>query len=75
MNKKAFITAIFSLATLTTVSAEPVRVYFGTYTQGRNAGKGIYRCILDTNTGKLSIPALATVAKNPSFLEIHPNGK
>jgi 6-phosphogluconolactonase len=72
---KSFITAVFSFAALSTVSAEPVRVYFGTYTSGQNSSKGIYRSIIDSETGKISNPVLATVAKNPSFLEIHPNRK
>jgi 6-phosphogluconolactonase len=75
MNKKAFITAMFSLATLSTVSAEPICVYFGTYTRGQNSGKGIYRSTLDSETGRLSNPVLVAEAQNPSFLEIHPNGK
>lgn len=75
MNIKGFITAVFSLAALSTVSAEPLRVYFGTYTGGRNAAKGIYLSTLDSGTGKLSDPVLAAEAKNPSFLEIHPSGK
>ncbi|MCP4263348.1 MAG: lactonase family protein [Planctomycetes bacterium] len=75
MSIKSFITAVFSFAALSTVSAEPVRVYFGTYTRGQNSSKGIYRSILDSETGKLSTPVLATVATNPSFLEIHPNKK
>jgi len=75
MNNKALIITMFSLATLSTVSAEPIRVYFGTYTRGQNSGKGIYHSILDTKTSKLSNPALASEAKNPSFLEIHPNGR
>jgi 6-phosphogluconolactonase len=58
-----------------TVYAESIDVYFGTYTSGNNGSKGIYRSVLDTNTGELSIPMLAAEAKNPSFLEIHPNGK
>jgi 6-phosphogluconolactonase len=31
--------------------------------------------LLDLETGKLSEPVLAAEARNPSFLEIHPNGK
>jgi 6-phosphogluconolactonase len=72
---KSFVTAVFSFAALSTVSAEPISVYFGTYTRGQDSSKGIYRSILDTETGKLSKPILATEAKNPSFLEIHPNKK
>ncbi|MHC4727331.1 MAG: lactonase family protein [Planctomycetota bacterium] len=75
MSMKSFITAVFSFAALSTVSAKPVRVYFGTYTSGQNSSKGIYRSIIDSETGKISNPVLATVAKNPSFLEIHPNRK
>jgi 6-phosphogluconolactonase len=75
MNKKVFIIVVFSLIALSTASAEPLRVYFGTYTRGQNAGQGIYRSTLDLDTGKLSEPILAAEAKNPSFLEIHPNGK
>jgi 6-phosphogluconolactonase len=74
MGIKAFIIAVLSLAALSTVSAESVDVYFGTYTQGKNSSKGIYRSILDLKTGKLSEPVLVAEAKNPSFLEIHPNG-
>ena len=75
MSMKAFITAVFSFAALSTVWAEPLRIYFGTYTRGENSSKGIYRSVLDIETGKLSNPVLAAEAKNPSFLEIHPNGK
>ncbi|MCJ7523126.1 MAG: lactonase family protein [Dehalococcoidia bacterium] len=74
MGIKAFIIALFSLAALSTVSAESLDVYFGTYTQGKNSSKGIYRSILNLETGKLSEPVLVAEAKNPSFLEIHPNG-
>jgi 6-phosphogluconolactonase len=72
---KAFITAVFSFAALSTVSAESLPVYLGTYTSGQNSSKGIYRSVLDVETGKLADPVLAAEAKNPSFLEIHPNGR
>jgi len=75
MGMKAVITAAVSLAAVSTVSAESILVYLGTYTGGRNASKGIYRSVLDLETGELSDPALAAEAGNPSFLEIHPNGK
>ncbi len=76
MGIKAFITALFSFATLSTVWAESLPVYFGTYTsRAENASKGIYRSVLDLETGNLSNPVLAAEARNPSFLEIHPNGK
>lgn len=73
---KAFITAVFSFAALSTVTAESLTVYFGTYTsRGENSSKGIYRSVLDLETGRLANPVLAAEARNPSFLEIHPNGK
>jgi len=75
MKMKSFITAVFSLATLSTVSAKSLPVYFGTYTGGGNSSKGIYRSLLDLETGKLSDPVLAAETRNPSFLEIHPEGK
>jgi 6-phosphogluconolactonase len=49
-------------------------VYVGTYTRGTRS-QGIYRMELDLATGKLSEPALAGKAVNPSFLAIHPGGK
>jgi 6-phosphogluconolactonase len=73
---KVFITALFSFATLSTVWAESLPVYFGTYTsRAENASKGIYRSVLDLETGKLSNPVLVAEARNPSFLELHPGGK
>ena len=75
MSMKVLVTAAFCLAALSTASGEPLPVYFGTYTGGQGASKGIYRSTLDLDTGKLSEPVLAAEARNPSFLEIHPSGK
>lgn len=47
--------------------------YLGTYTKP-DASKGIYRCVLDTETGKLTPPALVAETPNPTFLAIHPRG-
>ena len=74
MGMRAFITAAFSLVAFSTVYAESLPVYFGTYTGPENSSKGIYRSTLALETGKLSAPVLAAEAKNPSFLEVHPNG-
>ncbi|HTK75156.1 MAG TPA: lactonase family protein [Gemmataceae bacterium] len=49
-------------------------VFVGTYTKA-NGSKGIYRCELDTASGKLSTPQLAAEARSPSFLAIHPSSK
>ncbi|NIP28591.1 MAG: beta-propeller fold lactonase family protein [Phycisphaerae bacterium] len=75
MKMRAFVTVALLLVGFSTVSAESLPVYFGTYTRGENSSKGIYRSVLDLETGKLSEPVLATEARNPSFIEIHPNGK
>ena len=72
---KIFITTVLLLTALSTVCAESLPVYFGTYTVGEDPSKGIYRSVLDLETGKLSKPILAAEARSPSFLEIHPNGK
>jgi 6-phosphogluconolactonase len=74
MKMKAFAAAAISLTAISTACAKSLPVYFGTYTRG-DSSKGIYRSTLDLDTGKLSEPVLATEAKNPSFLEIHPSGR
>ena len=48
-------------------------LYVGTYTDGTS--KGIYRTALDLATGTATAPVLAGVAKNPSFLALHPSGR
>jgi 6-phosphogluconolactonase len=55
-------------------AADEVPVYIGTYTKP-GGSKGIYRALLDTESGKLSKPTLAAEAPGPSFLALHPNGK
>jgi 6-phosphogluconolactonase len=75
MRFKTLIIATISLMVFSTVYAESIDAYFGTYTSGNNGSKGIYHSVLNTDTGELSTPMLAAEAKNPSFLEIHPNGR
>jgi 6-phosphogluconolactonase len=75
MKLRAFASVVFSLVVLSTASAELIPVYFGTYTSGKNSSRGIYRSVINLETGELSAPVLAAEAENPSFLEIHPNGK
>ncbi len=75
MRLKVFIATAFCFAALTGVRAESVAVYLGTYRGGENSSKGIYRSVLDLETGKMSEPVVAAEAKSPSFLEIHPRGK
>ncbi len=75
MSVKVLVAATFLSAAQSTVSAESLHVYLGTYTSGAGSGQGIHRSVLDLETGKLSEPALAAEAKSPSFIEIHPTGK
>jgi 6-phosphogluconolactonase len=72
---KALVIAAASLVTMSTAWAGTLGVYIGTYTGGDSGSEGIYRSVLDTETGTLSTPVLVAAAKNPSFLEIHPGGK
>lgn len=75
MTTRILITVMSSIAALSTASAESLPVYLGTYSGGENSSKGIYRSVLDLETGTLSKPVLAAEARNPSFLEIHPSGR
>jgi 6-phosphogluconolactonase len=50
-------------------------VYLGTYTGGKEGSKGIYKCVLDVTTGKLSAPELVAETTNPSFLVVSPDRK
>ncbi len=61
-------------ATSTARGAEPTGqfVWFGTYSGGPAKSEGIYVSRFDAATGKLTAPVLAAVAKNPSFLAVHP---
>jgi 6-phosphogluconolactonase len=55
------------------VDKGPVQIFFvGTYTEG--GSEGIYKCKLDTCTGKLSGLDLAVKSDNPSFLALSKDG-
>jgi len=73
MSTGVSIMAMLWAGALSAAGGQSLPVYFGTYTGGQS--KGIYRSVLDLETGGLSQPVLAAEAKNPSFVEIHPNGK
>jgi 6-phosphogluconolactonase len=60
-----------ALLPATTLAGE-VAVWFGTYTNAKTGAEGISVARFDTDTGRLSTPQLAGVAKNPSFLAFHP---
>jgi 6-phosphogluconolactonase len=48
-------------------------VFIGTYSKG--GGRGIYRALLDAESGVLGPARLAAECDNPSFLAVHPSGK
>jgi 6-phosphogluconolactonase len=56
-------------------SPQKLWVYFGTYTGGQSASKGIYVSTLDLATGRLSPPEVAAEITSPAFLALHPKGR
>ncbi|MBN2137459.1 MAG: beta-propeller fold lactonase family protein [Sedimentisphaerales bacterium] len=74
MTTRVLIAALLCFAALPPAGAASVDVYIGTYTSG-SSSEGIYRSVLDLETGALSQPVLAAKAKDPSFVEIYPGGK
>jgi len=75
MSCRKFVALAVLLLIVSTAYAESIDVYFGTYTGGANSSKGIYRSALDLETGELGEPTLVAAVKNPSFVEVHRNGK
>jgi len=55
------------------LAGTPMLVYLGTYTGTKS--QGIYVSRFDPETGRLTTAQLATEAKNPSFLALHPSGQ
>ena len=53
--------------------ADEFRVFVGTYSKGDSISKGIYTCLFNSETGKLTEPKLAIELANPSFLAVHPS--
>lgn len=49
--------------------------YIGTYTEGKNKGKGIYCYRFLPSKGEMRLLNVTQGIKNPSFLALHPNGK
>ena len=55
-------------------AAPQERFYLGTYTV-KSASQGIYKGLLDADTGKLEPLELVATASNPSFLALTPDGQ
>ncbi len=58
-----------------TASGQQYLAYFGTYTKGDDAGKGIYAYRFDSGSGTMTEIGVAAEVTNPSFIAIHPNNK
>ncbi|HTZ32933.1 MAG TPA: lactonase family protein [Methylomirabilota bacterium] len=68
-----------ALVAFTTASSQPAThddllAFVGTYTN-KTESKGIYAFEFDADSGKLKAKGLAAAATDPSWVEIHPNGK
>ena len=50
-------------------------IFVGTYTNKENASQGIYAVHFNPATGAFSELALAAETRNPTFLEMNPNGR
>lgn len=64
---------VFASLTSSALAAHQHLVYFGTYTNGKGAGKGIYRAGFNSETGELGEPELAAETASPSFLAVAPS--
>lgn len=69
------IVVISVLGSWSAAVAAEFRVYVGTYSTGDSISKGIYTCLFNSDTGKLTEPTLAIELVNPSFLAVHPTQK
>ncbi|MEC9092007.1 MAG: lactonase family protein, partial [Planctomycetota bacterium] len=69
-----FLSLVFAFSTAHGfLSADELRFFVGTYTQGDS--QGIYTATLDTQTGKVTKPKLVAKTENPSFLAVHPTNR
>jgi 6-phosphogluconolactonase len=72
--KNSLLLLVLAMTTTPAIAADEVPFYIGTYTSS-GGSRGIYRAVLNTQTGKLAQPELAAEASGPSFVALHPNGK
>ena len=69
-----YLSAFAVLGCAAVCAAGEIPFYIGTYTS-EDGSQGIYRAVLDTDSGVISEPTLAAKASGPSFLALHPNGE
>lgn len=66
--------ALFLTAVAMTASAKEIPLYVGTYTENTGS-EGIYRGLLNSDTGELGLFSPVAETNNPSFLAISPDEK
>ena len=66
---------LLSLCNLFSLHADETAVWIGTASSKNGESKGIYRTVLNTESGKLTKPALAAEIGSPGFLSIRPDGR
>src|SRR2546425_4439189 len=59
---------------MTEAPTDPDVLYVGTYTEGTRS-EGIYLVRMDRRSGELLRVGAVNASANPSFLNIHPNGR
>jgi len=69
------ITTLALLLCAASISAEKVSLWIGTSTPRDGQSKGIYRAVLDLQSGVLTTPDLAAEIADPGFVALHPNGQ
>lgn len=72
-HRRALLSALLSLGTMSAALAKDYVALLGTYTGADS--RGIYSVRLNSETGALSTPELAAEISNPEFLALHPNGR
>lgn len=72
MESTRFFTLVLAACAAVPASGAERLAWFGTYTGDKTGSEGIYVSRFDDTKGGLSTPALATAARNPSFLAVHP---
>lgn len=65
--------AVFSLTMTDCVLAQQTQIDVWLGTSARQPSEGIYHCLLNTDTGRLSDPTLVAKVNGPGFLAQHPS--
>ncbi|HET6179295.1 MAG TPA: lactonase family protein [Candidatus Sulfotelmatobacter sp.] len=69
------LTFLLALAAMATPAKGKYLFYVGTYTADGSKSKGIYAYSYDAATAQIAPLGLAAETTNPSFVDLHPNGR